>query len=107
MNAFKQLPCWLILLISVTLPTALRADTCQVTLRLTDSASGLTLPGVISVRNASAELVAVEGLLPRGLGQAEYEVRALSGIETEQTTIKLDLRRKQALDERVAAALAR
>ncbi len=104
--------------ITCSLPAALNgADstrpTCALTIELVDSQSGEFLPGVVQVRDGAGQLVELPTLVKRGQGiegegpihdwsvlarpatvevPAEaLEIRAFSGLETEQASQRLDL----------------
>ncbi len=88
-------------------------ENCTVTLKLIDSATGRELSGLVSVADADGNRVAVRELLSRGLGLDEtlpigrwsvlaksttlqlpkkkLIIAALSGLETEQNQITIDL----------------
>lgn len=92
-------------------------ETCALTVEIVDAATGLPLPGIVSVRNAAGQRVPLYELLPRGLGVPEefaihdwhvlpgaakvsvpqevLKVRAFHGLETEFGVASLDLRGKQ------------
>ncbi len=96
--------------------TEAEAGTCEVRLLLVDGVTGEKRPGLIRIRTDDGEIVPVDGLLPRGQGlregeaihqwwaiveptsvrlpQAELEIAAFSGLETEVSSQTVDLRKR-------------
>lgn len=95
-------------------------DTCAVTLTLVDAETGRELSGLISIQDEDGKRVDASPLLSRGLGlsetlpigrwsvllrktvvhlpQKKLNITALSGLETEQSTIAVDLTGKNRSD---------
>ena len=95
-------------------------ETCAVTLKFVDAETGREIPGLVSIKDADGELVAVNHLLSRGLGLsdtlpiAKWSVlpkktvvplprkaltfTAISGLEREQATATIDLSGKDRAD---------
>lgn len=89
------------------------ADTCRVRLSLVEAESGREVPGLLRIVDEADRIVAPAGLLPRGLGlegnlpihhwhvlprnaefdlpRGTYTFSAISGLETEQAELKVDL----------------
>ncbi len=106
-------------LIGLTLITARRADeSCTVTLTLTDAQTGIPIPGILRIKNPDGENLALQELLPRGLGvgkvgigpdnpinswsviakptalklpASKLTVETFSGLEYETATVTVDL----------------
>ena len=94
--------------------------TCAVTLTLVDAETGRELSGLVSIQDADGKRVDASPLLSRGLGlsdtlpiarwsvlsrktvvqlpQKMLTVTALSGLETEQSTVTVDLTGKSKSD---------
>ncbi|MDB5390860.1 MAG: hypothetical protein JWM11_6506, partial [Planctomycetaceae bacterium] len=104
--------CLLILTLVLVAQTALN-DRCALTLQLTDSETGQPLPGWVRIRDNDGNQIIVTELFPRDLTpgveqridpwsvivkpttvklpQRKLVIEALFGLETEQTTLNVDL----------------
>src|SRR5262245_26438908 len=87
---------------------------CRARLTLSDADSGKELPGLVRIADADGRVVASDTLLSRGLGlegslpihewlvvpravefelpAGKYTIRAISGLETEESQLEADLR---------------
>jgi len=106
-----------VLVIGAAIVAAQPADeNCQVTITLTDAQTGRAIPGLIRIQSAAGEAVLTPELLSRGLGlqdekpignwsalvkpstlslpKQKLKISAFSGLETEMTTLDVDLTRK-------------
>ncbi len=101
------------LAISLLAAAASSDNSCLVNLKLTDAATGSVVPGLVQIRNADGKLVELPTLLSRGFGlepgtaihewhvvagpvqlglpRGSYQLKALSGLETELAEQTLDL----------------
>ena len=102
---------------------ATSAPTCTLSIKLIDSASHDSLPGLVQLRRADGSLIELPGLINHGHGvgrksalhnwwaivketavevpQEKISIRAISGLETEETRTDLDLTDKSSANVQV------
>lgn len=111
---------FLIIAVVLSFSGAKETNTCALTIQLSDSATKQTLPGLIRVKDEQGNVISIPELISRGTGldpekpqnksihewsvlggettvtlpQKQLTIEAISGLETELATVRLNLEHK-------------